>query len=57
MSWSLPLTLVACVQTAQTDWMGNIFGLFGMAPALMASVILAYGLSQLRHFQPRERVW
>ena len=57
MFWGLPLTLVAYVQTAQTDWMRDIFGQFGMAPALVASGTLIYGLSQLRHFQPQERVW
>lgn len=51
--WGLPLALVACVQTAQGDWLRPL----GVLPPVLTTLLLLYGLNLLRHFQPQERVW
>jgi hypothetical protein len=54
--WGIPLTLVADVETARTDWL-DALGALSFAPALVLSAVLWYGLLQLRDFQRQERVW
>lgn len=54
--WGLPLTLVAYVQTARTDWL-EVFGSLAVAPPVAATALLFFGLTQLRHFQRQERIW
>ena len=51
--WGLPLALVVCVQTAKTDWLQP----FGLAPAVVATGLLLFGLSQMSAFQRQERIW
>ena len=51
--WGLPLALLVCVKTATSDWLKP----FGVAPPLLANVLLFYGLWQIGHFQKQERVW
>jgi len=51
--WGLPLSLVLCVQTATGDWLRPL----GIMPATLAAALLYYGLWQLGHFRPQERVW
>ena len=53
--WGLPIALIVCFHTANA----RIDGLksFGMVPALLATGLLAYGLSQLADFQRQERIW
>ena len=51
--WGLPIALVVCYQTAMGDW----FRPFGVAPALLATGMLLYGLNLLSHFQKQERLW
>ena len=51
--WGLPIALVVCWQTALGDW----FRPFGVAPALLATGMLLYGLNLLGHFQKQERLW
>jgi hypothetical protein len=51
--WGLPLTLLACVQTAKSEWLR----LYGIIPPLAAAGLLLYGLWLMSSFQPQERVW
>jgi hypothetical protein len=51
--WGLPLTLLACVQTAKSEWLR----LYGIIPPLAATGLLLYGLWLMSSFQPQERVW
>jgi hypothetical protein len=51
--WGLPLALVVCVQTAKTDWLRP----FGLAPAVVVTGLLLFGLGQMSAFQRQERVW
>lgn len=51
--WGLPIALIACVQTAQADWLKP----FGIIPPLLVTGWLLYGLWQLGHFQKQERIW
>ncbi len=51
--WGLPLALVVCVQTAK----GELLRPLGVAPPLVATALLLYGLGLLGHFQRQERVW
>jgi len=51
--WGLPIALVVCVQTAKGDW----FREFGIAPPLITTTLLFYGLILLGRFQQQERVW
>ena len=51
--WGLPIALVVCVQTAK----GELLQPLGVAPPLVATALLLYGLSLLEHFQRQERVW
>ncbi len=54
--WCLPLTLVAQVETARTDWV-DFLGGFAFLPALVLSALLWHGLRQMRDFQRQERIW
>jgi hypothetical protein len=54
--WGIPLTIAAGFATARADWLDRL-GALGFAPALVFTGLLLYGLRQLRHFQPQERVW
>src|SRR6267143_1013698 len=51
--WGIPVALVACVQTAKSDWLRP----FGVFPALITTALLYYGLTLSGHFQEQERVW
>jgi hypothetical protein len=51
--WGLPVALVVCAQTARIEW----FRLLGVAPPLIVTGLLVYGLWQMSHFQKQERVW
>ena len=51
--WGLPITLIACFYTAKAESLKA----FGVAPPLVTTALLAYGLWQLGDFQKQERVW
>jgi len=51
--WGLPAALIVCAQTARTEW----FRLLGIAPPLVVTGLLVYGLWQMSHFQKQERIW
>jgi hypothetical protein len=51
--WGLPLTLLICVRTSLSDWVRPL----GIAPPVLANLLLLYALFQLGHFQRQERVW
>jgi hypothetical protein len=52
----LPLTFLAQVETARTNWFSSMGG-WAAAPAVLLNMVLLYGLAQLRHFQKQERIW
>lgn len=57
--WGLPIALVVCLQTAigvQTA-IGDLLRPFGVAPALLATGVIFFGLNLLGHFQKQERLW
>jgi hypothetical protein len=54
--WTIPLTLVADVETARSDWLDMLRPL-NFAPALLLSSLLWYGLWQMRDFHRQERIW
>lgn len=54
--WGLPLTLLVYIETANTDFFYPL-GFFALAPALLVSGLLLYGLWQLGHFHKQERIW
>jgi len=51
--WGLPAALIICVGTAIGGW----FRAFSIAPVLVATGLLLYGLWQLGSFQKQERPW
>ena len=51
--WGLPVALVICVQTANTDWLGPV----GLVAPLLPTGLLLVALLLLGTFQPQERVW
>ncbi|MBI2947856.1 MAG: hypothetical protein HYY23_09415 [Verrucomicrobia bacterium] len=51
--WGLPMALLVCVKTATTDWLKP----FGIAPPLLVTTLLFYGLWQIGPFQKQERIW
>jgi hypothetical protein len=51
--WGLPLALVVCVQTSQADYLR----MFGVAPPVLATAMLVYGLALLGRFHKEEAVW
>ena len=50
--WGLPLALLVCVKTATREGPET----FGVAPPVLATALLCYGLWQLGGFQPHERI-
>lgn len=48
--------LIIYVQTARTDWLQS-FGSVSMLPSIGISALLWWSLTQLRYFQPQERIW
>jgi hypothetical protein len=51
--WGLPAALIVCVGTALGGW----FRAFSIAPAMVTTGMLLYGLWQLGSFQKQERPW
>ena len=51
--WGLPIALIVCFHTAKADSLK----VFGIAPPLVTTGLLAFGLWQLGDFQKQERVW
>lgn len=51
--WGLPAALIICVGTAIGGW----FRAFSIAPVLVTTGLLLYGLWQLGAFQKQERPW
>ena len=51
--WGLPLALVACVQTAKTEWLRQ----FGLLPPVVVTGLLLFGLWHVGQFQRQERIW
>src|SRR2546421_9657464 len=51
--WGLPIALIVCFHTVRTEG----FQSFDVAPPLLSTGLLAYGLWQLGDFQKQERVW
>lgn len=51
--WGLPFALVISVQTARTEMFANL----GLLPPLITQSCLLFGVLELRHFHPQERVW
>ncbi|HZF01342.1 MAG TPA: hypothetical protein VE344_05535 [Methylomirabilota bacterium] len=51
--WSLPATLIICVETANAQMLKPI----GIIPALVANGLLFFGLWQMSDFQKQERPW
>jgi hypothetical protein len=54
--WGLPLALLIYVQTARTG-MFDVLEKFAVAPALLVTALLFFGLGQMDGFQRQERVW
>lgn len=51
--WGLPAALIVCFGTAMFGW----FHVLSIAPVLVTTGLLLYGLWQLGAFQPQERPW
>jgi predicted membrane channel-forming protein YqfA (hemolysin III family) len=51
--WGLPVALIVCVQTAETQ----AFHSFNVLPPVAATAWLVYGLWHLGQFQKQERIW
>ena len=51
--WGLPIALIVCFHTAKADSLKS----FGIAPPMISTALLVYGLWQLGDFQKQERVW
>jgi hypothetical protein len=51
--WGMPIALIVCFHTAKADSLK----VFGIAPPLVTTGLLAFGLWQLADFQKQERVW
>src|SRR5689334_11901795 len=51
--WGLPISLIVCFHTAKADSLKS----FGVAPPMICTALLVYGLWQLGDFQKQERVW
>jgi hypothetical protein len=51
--WGLPIALIVCFYTARTEDLRN----FGIAPAIVSTGLLVFGVWQLGDFQKQERVW
>jgi len=51
--WGLPIALIVCFYTARTEDLKN----FDIAPAVLSTGLLVFGVWQLGDFQKQERVW
>src|SRR5258707_10683937 len=51
--WGLPIALIVCFHTAKAESLKS----FGIAPPLISTALLVYGLWQLGDFQKQERIW
>src|SRR5437870_2488815 len=51
--WGLPIALIVCIHTAKAESLKS----FGIAPPMVSTALLVYGLWQLGDFQKQERVW
>lgn len=51
--WALPLTLLTCANNLVADWLRT----FGMAPPIVLTALLLYGVHLLGAFNPGERPW
>ncbi|HOX56524.1 MAG TPA: hypothetical protein P5205_06430 [Candidatus Paceibacterota bacterium] len=51
--WGLPISLIVCFHTAKAESLRS----FGIAPPLVTTALLVFGLWQLGDFQRQERVW
>src|SRR6266568_7713699 len=51
--WGLPIALIVCFHTAKAESLKS----FGIAPPMVSTALLVYGLWQLGDFQKQERVW
>ena len=51
--WGLPAALIICVGTAVGGW----FRAFSIAPAMLTTGLIFYGLWQIGAFQKQERPW
>ena len=51
--WALPFVLLVCVQ----EMLSPAWESWGVMPLFLSTVILWFGASRLRYFQPQERVW
>ena len=51
--WGLPAALIVCVGTAIGGW----FRVFSIAPVMMTTGLIFYGLWQIGSFQKQERPW
>ena len=51
--WGLPAALIICVGTAVGGW----FRAFSIAPAMITTGLILYGLWQIGAFQKQERPW
>ena len=54
--WGLPMALVVCVQTANTNWLDSL-GPYALAAPVLVTSLLFYGLWLMGDFQKQERVW
>ncbi len=62
--WGLPAALVIAVQTTRGDWLrpaglasDTITLVLGIAPVLLAMLLLLYGVWMMGNFQTQERIW
>ena len=51
--WGLPVALIVCIGTAAAGW----FPIYGIAPPVVSTALLLFGLWQLDSFQKQERPW
>jgi len=54
--WGLPIALVVCWQTANTNWLASLGPFSLIAPVAVTSLLL-YGLWLMGDFQKQERIW
>ena len=62
--WGLPAALVVAVQTTRGDWLkpsglasDTVTLVLGIAPVLLAMLLLLYGVWMMGNFQTQERIW
>lgn len=51
--WSLPLVILLGARTTLSDWLRPL----GIAPSLLASGLLLFGLNRISKFRPNDPVW